>query len=56
MLEVDWAGSPLFIIDSDTGEKVKVYVFTATLLCSQLSYVEGSLSMDLAAKDPSTHI
>lgn len=32
-----------------TGEKVKVYVFVATLPCSQLSYVEGSLSMDLAS-------
>lgn len=49
LLEVDWAGSTLFIIDPDTGEKVKVYVFVATLPCSQLSYVEGSLSMDLAS-------
>ncbi|SFM18536.1 IS21 family transposase [Salibacterium qingdaonense] len=48
-LEVDWAGSTLFITDPDTGEKIKVYVFVATLPCSQLSYVEGSLSMDLAA-------
>ncbi|WP_240377292.1 IS21 family transposase [Bacillus piscicola] len=47
-LEVDWAGSPLFITDPDTGEKVKVYVFVATLPCSQLSYVEGSLSMGLS--------
>ncbi|QQK77782.1 IS21 family transposase [Salicibibacter cibarius] len=49
VLEVDWAGSTLFIIDPDTGEKVKVYVFVAALPCSQLSYVEGSLSMDLAS-------
>lgn len=47
ILEVDWAGSPLFIIDPDTGEKVKVYVFVAVLPCSQLAYVEGALSMDL---------
>lgn len=47
VLEVDWAGSTLFIVDPDTGEKVKVYLFVATLPCSQLSYVEGSLSMDL---------
>lgn len=47
ILEVDWAGSPLFISDPDTGEKVKVYVFVAVLPCSKLAYVEGALSMDL---------
>lgn len=49
MIEVDWAGSTLFITDPDTGGKVNVYVFVATLPCSQLAYVEGSLTMDLAA-------
>ncbi|WP_066445331.1 IS21 family transposase [Cytobacillus gottheilii] len=46
IMEVDWAGSTAFIIDRDTGEKVKAYVFVATLPCSQLSYAEASLSMD----------
>src|SRR5690625_3023284 len=47
ILEVDWAGTTLSVIDSDTGEKRKVYVFIATLPCSQLFYVEGSYHMDL---------
>lgn len=47
IMEVDWAGSTSFIIDRDTGEKVKAYVFVATLPCSQLSYAEATLSMDL---------
>jgi transposase len=46
ILEVDWAGQTGFIIDRDTGETVKIYVFVATLPCSQYSYVEGFLSMD----------
>lgn len=45
-MEVDWAVSTAFIIDRDTGEKVKTYVFVATLPCSQLSYAEATLSMD----------
>lgn len=47
IMEVDWAGSTSFIIDRDTGEKVNAYVFVATLPCSQLSYAEATLSMDL---------
>lgn len=47
IMEVDWAGSTAFIVDRDMGEKVKAYVFVATLPCSQLSYAEASLSMDL---------
>ena len=46
ILEVDWAGTTGVLIDRDTGEKVKVYVFVATLPASQLSYVEGFLTMD----------
>lgn len=49
ILEVDWAGSTSFIIDRDTGEKLKAYVFVATLPCSQLSYAEATLSMNLAS-------
>src|SRR5699024_5706740 len=49
ILEVDWAGSTGILIDRDTGEKVKVYVFVATLPSSQLSYVEGFLTMNLTS-------
>ncbi|MEN1969794.1 IS21 family transposase [Lentibacillus sp. N15] len=48
-MEVDWAGSTAFIIDRDTGEKLKAYIFVATLPCSQLSYAEATLSMDLSS-------
>lgn len=47
IMEVDWAGSTAFIIDRDTGEKIKAYIFVSTLPCSQLSYAEATLSMDL---------
>jgi transposase len=49
IIEVDWAGSTAFILDRDTGEKLKAYVFVATLPCSQLSYAEASLSMNLSS-------
>lgn len=49
IMEVDWAGSTAFIIDRDTGEKVKAYIFVATLPCSQISYAEATLSMNLQA-------
>jgi len=45
ILEVDWAGSTLHIFNRDTGEKVKAYVFIATLPYSQYSYVEAFLDM-----------
>ena len=45
-LEVDWAGQTAGIIDRDTGEKIAVYVFVATLSSSQYSYVEGFLSQN----------
>lgn len=46
-MEVDWAGSTSFIIDRDTGEKIKVYIFVAPLPYSQLSNAEATLSMNL---------
>ena len=49
LMEVDWAGSTAFIIDRDSGEKVKAYIFVATLPCSQISYAEATLSMDLSS-------
>lgn len=49
LLEVDWVGTTLSIIDPDTREKRKVFVFIATLPCSQLFYVEGSYNMNLSS-------
>ena len=49
ILEVDWAGTTLSVVDPDTGEKRSVYVFIATLPCSQLFYAEGSYRMDLSS-------
>lgn len=49
LLEVDWAGTTLSVLDSDTGRRIPVYVFIATLPCSQLFYVEGSYRMDIAS-------
>lgn len=49
LIEVDWAGTTGFIIDQDNGDKIPVYIFVATLPCSQLSYAEATLKMDLNA-------
>jgi len=46
IMQVDWAGDTTGIIDTDTGELIKVYVFVATLPFSGYSYVEGFFSMD----------
>jgi transposase len=43
--EVDWSGSTMSIIDRETGEIIKVYLFVATLPYSQYSYVEPCLDM-----------
>lgn len=45
ILEVDWAGTTLKIMDNSTGEIIPAYVFIATLPYSQLSYVEAFLDM-----------
>ncbi|MDQ1005332.1 transposase [Neobacillus niacini] len=45
IMEVDWAGSTLHIIDRFTGEKIPAHVFIAALPYSQLSYVEAFLDM-----------
>ena len=47
LMEVDWAGKTAAIIDNITGEPIPAYIFVATLACSQYSYVEAFLSMDL---------
>jgi len=45
MLEVDWAGTTLFITDNITGDLIPAFVFVATLSCSQYSYAEAFASM-----------
>ena len=44
-VEVDWAGDPATIIDPDTGEIIKSYVFVGVMTYSQYAYVEAFLDM-----------
>ena len=44
-VEVDWAGDPAIIIDPDTGELVKAYIFVGVMTYSQYAYVEAFLDM-----------
>ena len=44
VMEVDWAGSPLHIVDRETGEIVKAYLFIASLPCSAYSYCEAFMT------------
>jgi len=46
VMEVDWAGQNVFIVDTDTGELIKAYVFVAVLPYSGYAYVEAFLSQD----------
>ena len=43
-IEVDWAGDPAYIIDPDTGEVTKAYIFDGILSYSQYPYVEAYIS------------
>jgi transposase len=45
-LEVDWAGQQPAMVNTETGERIPIYVFLASLSSSQYAYVEGFLSMD----------
>jgi transposase len=45
-LEVDWAGQQASMVNTETGERIPIYVFVAALSSSQYAYVEGFLSMD----------
>ncbi|WP_125608220.1 IS21 family transposase [Lapidilactobacillus bayanensis] len=47
LMEVDWAGSTLTIIDADTGEELTAYLYLAVLPSSQYSYCESFLSMTM---------
>lgn len=44
-VEVDWAGDPATVIDPDTGEILKAYVFVGVMTYSQYAYVEAFLYM-----------
>ena len=44
-VEVDWAGDPAAIIDQDTGEILKAYIFVGVMTYSQYAYVEAFLDM-----------
>ena len=43
-IEVDWAGDPAFIIDPDTGEITKCWLFVGVLSYSQYTFVEAFLN------------
>jgi transposase len=45
-MEVDWAGSTAFLIDTDTGGRIPAYIFVAALPYSGYSYVEAFLSQN----------
>ena len=44
-VEVDWAGDTATIIDPDTGEIIKAYIFVGVMTYSQYAYVEAFLDM-----------
>ena len=44
-MQVDWAGDPLYITDSVTGEEYPAYIFVAVLPCSWYTYAEACLDM-----------
>lgn len=46
IMEVDWAGQKFHIIDTDTGELIKVSIFVSVLPYSGYAYVEGFLSQN----------
>ena len=45
IMEVDWAGPTMRLVDPATGEVSKVYLFVACLPFSRMSYVEPTLDM-----------
>ena len=46
-VEVDWAGDPATIIDPDTGEIIKAYIFVGVMTYSQYAYVEACMDAAL---------
>ncbi len=49
VMEVDWAGQPAHLVDTDTGEIIDVPVFVAVLPYSGYAYAEAFISQDQAA-------
>ena len=45
VMQVDWAGQNAYLVDTDTGELLKAYVFVAVLPYSGYAYVEAFLDM-----------
>ncbi|MCK9445231.1 MAG: IS21 family transposase [Tissierellaceae bacterium] len=43
-IEVDWAGDPAHIIDPDTGEITKAWLFVGVMTYSQYTYVEAFMN------------
>lgn len=43
-VEVDWAGDPAHIIDPDTGEIIKAFVFIGVMTFSQFTYAEAFIN------------
>lgn len=46
IMEVDWAGQKVPLIDTDTGELIKISIFVSVLPYSGYAYVEGFLSQN----------
>ena len=46
-MQVDWAGDPLYITDSVTGELTPAYIFVAVLPCSWYTYAEACNDMKM---------
>lgn len=44
-VEVDWAGDSATIVDPDTGEIIKAYIFVGVMTYSQYAYVEAFLAL-----------
>lgn len=45
VMEVDWSGTAMRLVDPFTGEVSKAYLFVACLPYSQMTYVEATLDM-----------
>ena len=45
VMEVDWAGQTAYLVDTDTGEQIKAYIFVSVLPYSGYAYVEAFLDM-----------
>lgn len=46
LMEVDWAGTMAWLVDTDTGGRIPAYIFVAALPYSGYAYVEAFLSQD----------